>query len=615
MLAEVPLEMPSSTPCNLDTDGDGVPDLFDRDDDGDGVEDGVDLSPASSMGSFSGSNPLLLKLNNLQAGFPTFVSLQLRPTDPAHLTYAFNVLDWPSGDTEGQVQRVLDTTFADRMTQEEIQKDPRSANGDLRLIPMVEITVPYRQGHTRNLPVKAGWSGTLGTTTPPLEEWVDMEMLAHYGLTVRYADETGTLVVYAPLSLVRDENGGASVAFTTRLPYQVMSSGDWGTDHQVRVAWALQMLVDQCKEVPDGEDVESWCLIAQNREEQIQIVNVYYEDWVLTGLDVREDHGVQMAIAFEDPARDADKEDDRWLWALAEGLDQSWLAARDCDRVEAGTCVGNGQRDLTVPEIVHRFDNTSNGDIPAEDDRLWGIPRNALRVWYREFAYQDLLVSVPMTYTKQILNEHFLQSGQPVTPAPTLMYLREEHYRSANLDSRAEMAVRSGAQLTMDLQPTYVSLDSVAAMSWTPYRYRDGAWEPFPIEEYVGILDTRLAKSFPIDPNDPDGQKFSEGQVLIARGFYLGLLQGTQALVQSGDLILEDEDARSPDNQIKLKAFEVSFDIPLMIVELAGIQLMEFCYFWLGSPKFTSVKDFISWFSEISKDISKFRATGSVGTP
>ena len=586
---EIPYDLPSNIPCNLDTDHDAEPDLFDRDDDNDGIEDEVDLSPMNIMGPFNGSNPLLLKLNNIEAGFITFVDLQLLPTNPEHLTYAFSVLDWPSGDTKGQIQRVLDTTFADRMTQEEIRKDPRSANGDLRLIPMAEITVPYKEGHTRNLPVKSGWNGTLGATTPPLEEWVDMQVLAQYGLTVRYADETGTVVIYAPLSLVSDDVGGASVAFTTRLPYQAMASGNWGYEHQVRLVWALQMLTDHCKDAPDDEEnLESWCTEPGNREEEIQIVHVYDESWNLTGLNVREDHGLKMGVAFEDPVHDADLNDDRNLWTLAYGLDQTWIAALDCELVDVyGECVGNGQLDLNMPEIVHRFDNTSNGDIPPGDERLWNIPKDALKVWHQDFAYQDLMVSVPMTYTQEILNQYFLVNGLPVADAPTLLFMREEHYRSANLDSPAEVTPRNGASLTVDLAPDYVSLETLAAMNWSPYRHRDGVWEPYPIEDYARLLELRLVKSFPPDPNDPDGGYVSQGQVIIARGFYLGMVQGVQEIIQSGDLIYPNPE-KSRDEKLKAESIKVSGNIVLMIVKLAGERIYEAAkmlpYLFLSMP-------------------------------
>ncbi len=174
--------------CNLDSDNDGWLDIVEADNDDDGVEDAVDLSPFSSMNGFSETNPFQLVINNLDPK-PVLVDLQLRPTNPEHLAYTMSVLDWPTGDTQGQVQRVLNNTFAtavdDPMTPEEIASDPRVQFGDMRLIPMLEITVPYLEGHTRNLPVKPGFSGTLEATTP-LEDWLDTDKLDMYGMFVHY---------------------------------------------------------------------------------------------------------------------------------------------------------------------------------------------------------------------------------------------------------------------------------------------------------------------------------------------------------------------------------------------------------------------------------------------
>ena len=136
---------PEGVPCQ-DTDGDGIPDPFDRDDDHDGVPDRVDLSPSRVEGRddsgapFDGEHPLLLQINDLQADEPVFVDFQLRPEDEAHLWYAFNVLDWPSGDGKGQIQRKTfnDSTFAD-LTQEGQPAAANASNGDMRLLPMLEI--------------------------------------------------------------------------------------------------------------------------------------------------------------------------------------------------------------------------------------------------------------------------------------------------------------------------------------------------------------------------------------------------------------------------------------------------------------------------------------------
>ena len=40
-----------------------------------------------------------------------YVDFQLRPTNSAQINYYGTVLDWPEGDTAGQVTRHLTTTF------------------------------------------------------------------------------------------------------------------------------------------------------------------------------------------------------------------------------------------------------------------------------------------------------------------------------------------------------------------------------------------------------------------------------------------------------------------------------------------------------------------------
>lgn len=149
--------------------------------------DRLDLSPYKVMGRdggltnpqpFSTTLPLQFKIDNLQrqaanqSGYQTFVDLQARPTDPEHLWYAFNVYDWPS-DTQGQVQRPLtdtngitNTTFATYNGSGNPRKD---ANGDVRLVPMLEIMM---SGSTLPLPMitprasqSFAGSGITGTVT------------------------------------------------------------------------------------------------------------------------------------------------------------------------------------------------------------------------------------------------------------------------------------------------------------------------------------------------------------------------------------------------------------------------------------------------------------------
>jgi hypothetical protein len=138
--------------AECDTDGDGVPNLFESDNDNDGVPDKVDLSPnqvldlngirgnGSGVAPFTSDQPFSIRVQGLQPGWPAFLDLQLRPENPKHLTYALNVLDWPADDTEGQIQHAKNTTFATSDNPEIRQPDDEAgAYGDMRLVPLLQI--------------------------------------------------------------------------------------------------------------------------------------------------------------------------------------------------------------------------------------------------------------------------------------------------------------------------------------------------------------------------------------------------------------------------------------------------------------------------------------------
>src|SRR6185436_19408925 len=88
------------------------------------------------------ANPFNLTISNLTPGQPTFVDFQLRPTDASHLSFAFNVLDWPRSDNQGQVQDIDGSTYADLASVEHRASTAIEAYGDMKLIPMLEIRLP-----------------------------------------------------------------------------------------------------------------------------------------------------------------------------------------------------------------------------------------------------------------------------------------------------------------------------------------------------------------------------------------------------------------------------------------------------------------------------------------
>ena len=74
------------------------------------------------------------------------VDLQMRPVNPTHLAYAMNVLDWPAGDVDGQIQHKADTTFADSNNPDiENPDDDAGSHGDMRLVPLLEIVMTGAQ--------------------------------------------------------------------------------------------------------------------------------------------------------------------------------------------------------------------------------------------------------------------------------------------------------------------------------------------------------------------------------------------------------------------------------------------------------------------------------------
>ncbi|MBN1180206.1 MAG: tandem-95 repeat protein [Anaerolineae bacterium] len=632
-----------------DKDQDGVPDVFDIDNDDDGVPDQVDLSPFSVMGSasapFNYDNPFRFGASYLQANKPVLVDVQLRPQNPDHLSYALNVMDWPAGDTQGQVQRVLHSTYASHMTGEQLEYEPSAANGDMRLIPMLEIemtgatiplpltttlattiqwrsdisgTVKARQSGQNIFLDFSSWPGrsvryyfiiyngpcgALGSewfgpfsvaagdtsytianrdlldvadgqhaitvydnvagenpvcTTidnivngPYTDRMVDAAPLEVYGVSVREKDENGTLLAYVPLNMVNDDTGGARAAFAGRMFYQP-GSGGWGNTQKMRLVWLVQMLTDWCdtegftpsSDENADEELTAWCSESTHRVERTQVVHTYYEDWRLAGLAVREDHGAAVAIAHEDPTTDQHPDNDDYLWMLAKGLEASFVTGRK------GT---GGQRDITPSVIRQRFDRVAGS---GTDEQRWGIPQDALRVTYygtNYFPHQGYLANIAAQYSKDAL-ARFLVGGQPTTDAPTLLFAREEYFRSANLD--AVPHTNGAAQATVELKPEEYAVETVATVQWAPYRYRNGQWQAYPIAEYMDVLDLRIGDLFKgvpdfYDPNDLENSELAlDGAVMAAQSSYLAFYNGVSNIVQRGAIAYAQADFVWTDRQL-----------------------------------------------------------------
>ncbi|MFQ5420124.1 MAG: hypothetical protein ACE5EY_07150, partial [Anaerolineae bacterium] len=360
------------------------------------------------------------------------------------------------------------------------------------------------------------------TTTTPITAWLDTSAAARYQIIVRKKDEQGNLLAYVPVSLVREQENNSPVAFAARMYYRPTAAG-FGLTQQARLVWLVQGITDSCTPPNDATPRDAWCAIDNNwTTNPPTILHTYYDDWYLTGLTVKEDHGLEAGVIYEDPkfsGRNPNYEEN--LWWLAYGLDQTFIA---------------GRRDLTIPEIERRFDITSTATIT---DR-WHIPAGALGVETFFFPKQSYIAQLPMTHTQQILNANFTAAI-----SPTLLFVREEHFRSAALEMEGEMiqaAAKSAGvigdnQLTVDLNPAWAREETLTGMNWAPYRYNAALqeWESYRVEDYWDYAEARYREIFGRDPeSDPDGS-IQTGQVILAHLFYLSYYQGVSNIVQVGD--------------------------------------------------------------------------------
>lgn len=488
-----------------DTDGDGLPDLYDPDNDNDGVRDSQDLAPfvrlhpGATNSYFGDTQPLQLTLSDLTPNQLTLVEFQLRPRDPKHLWYALNVLDWPT-DQAGQMQDADNATFADVAARAGQLPNPGDANGDLRLIPMLEVRFPRTAA---NLP--------------------SAQDLLPYNIIVNdLTADRSQQVAYVPLNVVTDAESGERQAFQGRMLYR--PTGAWNAPHAVRLVWVVQALVDLCFRSADGVCNHYQ---AYNRP---QVIQAYPDEWSLTGLTVREEHGTELAIVYEDPnatAVPAGFQRNDALWALSYGLDRTFLAARDAN--------SDGQRDLTVAEVQRRFDHTTNPAVPATE--RWQIP-NVLRVECQRFDTLDrALASTAMTDTVRILNREFRQRVTiDRTIHPLLLFAREESYRTQSLDSLRlgnGFVTAGGNAITIDMQSANGSVAPVttlAGLTLASYCGVSGArWFPCDRTEEWNELGRRYAAGL---TRAGESAAESAARLTLLRLLYFALAEGVTALVQ-----------------------------------------------------------------------------------
>ena len=387
-------------------------------------------------------------------------------------------------DLEGNIQDDDGGTF------------PFNGNGDLQLIPMLELIVPDSSNNL--LPVDL--------------------LTDNYQIAVQDLPDDNQ-ALYLPLHVVTKDRGAANVAFIGKMVYT--GAANWGDEHQVRLVWVVQALNDICSAFGDDGLCETY-----SEYNSPQVIHTYPDEWRLTGLSVRENHQSDVGIVFEDPAANPDPDDDLNLWKFSYGLDHSFLAGA----LVTGTL---GTRVFDVPEIAHRFDHNSNGSVNVE--QRWNIS-NTLSVDVASYTHLDeAIMTTVQTTTLAVLNDNFSPVWSPGNPvSPTLLFSRQDNYRNFNLDLEVDRGLDvfnwQNKQLTIHMSQSDVPLETASTISWAPYLYDNAAatWKSYPIEQYWDYLGQSMEQSMADEFSDP---RAAGGGKLLAQMYYIRMMSGVSNIV------------------------------------------------------------------------------------
>ncbi len=510
------------------TNSDTTPDVFDFDNDGDGVPDKVDGAPYSVVGNTSSGlteGKLDFNLNFTGAAKPIFVDFTVRPTNADHLWQSYNVLDWPTNDSEGQITRVHDTTYADLDSYSSVTN---ADNGDMMLIPLLEFEITYDAANpAAGLPI-SGTYDAVGIHDFSDLAWLDRAALDELGISVNQGETDQSLLLWVPLSLMQDEVGDTPVAWQGRMLYRPLAGlNNLGHDQTVRLIWMVQALTDSCDAanastssasgLTSAELVEAWCADQANWTTKASVIQTYYEDFYLTSLNVREDHGAKVAIIAE-PANVGNTNYDDQLWHLADTLQSALIGAQ---------AKSNGDR-FTVSDIGAYLSTWGVGDLAVSNYTL---------------ANELALAKVASTYSTDALNQSFTGASQGASA--TLLFAGEERARLGGLSDGG--AISNGNRVVLDLASK--PLKTLAALRWAPYTYQGaGVWNSLDVATYLEQLErTSGVPNLPLVFTNSQldllvaGETISDyaqvraGAVQLAQSYYLALHLGlTQVVAENG---------------------------------------------------------------------------------
>ncbi|MCP4429205.1 MAG: hypothetical protein GY803_32370, partial [Chloroflexi bacterium] len=284
---------------------------------------------------------------------------------------------------------------------------------------------------------------------------------------------------------------------------------------EARLVWLVQMITDQCD---DPQADPQTCA----RTDTLDVIHIYEESWTLTGLSVSEEHGLDVALLYEDPAQDLDLFVDDDLWQVSWNLNNTFLRGRDCDTMIGDQCQGDGSRDVTINNMAAQINSWSGGSSTVQVTT------------FTNYAHQGYLADIGMTQTAVTLDTHFTPYATETNP--TLLFAQEAASRSLNLDQAVTSFTNA---VTLDLDPATVKEVVTAGLKWAPYHYVNGEWQTYDLAEYLTLLEYNLSQNYSFMADVVTAQiEEKEGKLLWGQIYYTALYGGTVSSVEQDGALL-----------------------------------------------------------------------------
>ena len=514
-----------------DSDGDYIPDFLDFDNDNDGIPDKYDITMNSGNQTVrTNADPYRLQISQTTTAVkPLIVEMQIVPTDPKLLYMNNATFDWPANDTIGQVQRVMNDTLSERLPYSAAIGDATGANGDMRVSALLEVRINISPSYRGNLPVLA----CNATNTCPAQtrypNWLDVEKLRPYGISPSWSvdpvtgEKNFTQVTLTTPLISNVDASGTNVAYSAQMYYETGQA--WQSGHEYRLQWIITALQDTCpSEIPAGETTVPTCTLT-NRVPTSSIVQSYYSDWKLAGLNATEYYGYNAAVISEDATQVINQDAASRRLQLAKinlALRSFYLNSPVLNNVNTAN---------PNESISTLFDNTRNTAAPTAD--LYHVDKSATKVATYSYPTPQKSMLINTVEIPKILNANLCSASAGVgctsgTPSaavaqscvtstavkcrPGIILTTESIERTASLSATSNISFDTASQPT-----TIRSLSGVIYKMATTTDAGTTVWQPLQNDEIIQELG-------PMRATLADGAKPSDVSQANWASFQTGLM-------------------------------------------------------------------------------------------